>query len=60
MKCDLEKVPNSDVSLTPWHGGYKVVLVSGGSFRISLALAHLFGIVDRDHALTPGFRDGRF
>ena len=60
MKGDLEKVPDSDVSLTPWHGGYEVVLVSGGSFRFPLALAHLFGIVDRDHALTPGFRDGRF
>ena len=60
MKGDLEKAPDSDVSLTPWHGGYKVVLVSGGSFRFSLVLAHLFGIVDRDHPLTPGFRDWRF
>ena len=32
----------------------------GGSFRVSLAMAQLFGLVDKNHALATVFKDGRF
>ena len=32
----------------------------GGSFRVSLAMAQLFGLVDRNHALASAFKEGRF